>query len=563
MKKKLVFLTLALVLVLATAVALAADGTVRYLNELHDTPYASIVGSSYTNIRGQMVTITRTEVVQAATCTQEAILKIFWDNSGDYELGYFKYDNKRHTGHVWAHEFPSSAFTYDSATNTLRYTSNNNMVDNVGNAITLAVTKAPTCDKPGEAKDVCVYCGVEYTQGKVTIPAINHSWVKAFSKLPTCVNNYNGTGIWQCKVCGQKRPESATSNKAWSEPVTLAQALADPGYKAALLAAGVSEDGHQWDAWVTVDPCTKTHHCLLCKLSKQVRSDPKWIELGTEIVNCYTKKVTVVCGVCNGAAADPAHQKHVEIITAQDEADKSGIAGDTAEKHAWHTWKKNAALSVAATCTTDGYDYMVCQACGKTAQWETKRTDHKVANWTMEYAPGQNGNAEGKWVGMCAACKQTIEYYGKTAPKTGYVDPYNTDPGKTGEAKTGLKLVGGNWTYFIDDVAQTALNTFVYYNGSWFKIKNGVLDKVEGVYEYNGGLFYLSGGQVRSDLNGFVNTPEGFLYFAAGQLQTQATTLVQYDGAWFYIINGRLATGFSGTVTYDGAEFKVVNGQVV
>lgn len=560
MKKKLVFLVVALVALLAiTAVASAATNTSLHwennkMFDPHDLITTKIV------VDNKEVTIKNVELYKPATCYEAAQWKLYYDDTNAvgavkevYVIGYFDWDGSRQSGHVYA------------------------PWDDSGKLIQEAITVLPTCESEGKAAgQVCIYCGKPNPDGGTrTIPKLPHEFVKTIVTFPSCVKA-EGELKYVCQKCG-KAIKKDENSKDIVEKVTLAQVYADPKLKAQYEAAGYTSDGHLWDGWgAGATACLKQRHCKLCHVTQEKKAEATWSILDAKVIDCYWMIETRICSACNGKTV--GHEKREVWIYAG--AKESGEVADEyrsetqaeIEQHAFHvkgdlihyidkngavveTWNKTHELGAVNFCVDPYTEVYTCKRCGQEIKVAHGPDGHVFLDWVQTEVPGSLENEEGEWIRKCKLCGWSEKYHGKTAPSASYVaEVYDTE--------NGFQNKNGTWGWYKNGNLQTGIYTMVPYMGGWFVVADGKWDtSFEGLYTYDGAQFYVSGGQVRNDLQGFVNTKTGFFYFADGMLQ-KVTTLVQYDGAWFYIIDGKLATEYTGPVTYDGAVFNVVGGQV-
>jgi hypothetical protein len=626
MNKKLVFLALVLVAVLACAIAVA--DTASYHWENTDTlPYDLVEDGVTIKVPGEAdpVPVIDVAIYKEPTCDTPAQWKLYYISKGQkvYVIGYFKYGFTRpHMGHVWAsenmEEWAITKIEYvnngvaqpmmENDTASYQVTYANGQTQTLRGA---GMTKLPTCDTNGAAKDFCVYCGKVRDNVSITVPKLNHIYEEVIYKYPNCKKPEDGLYAFKCKNCGNYRKTATGAVETYPLYVDddtygmqtktaadghtykqgnarFADAYVKAGYELAT--------GHKWDGLAPGEtPCIQSQHCLICEQTRDKVSAPETIVLKSSVIDCYTIQEVRVCNKCNGKTStsitgDNEHDRHdqrVATVTSYQLFAQSTEANDNIENHAWHAldlssakkyYDKNATYSVPALgadsaitytncwdskqynaamnmCITGYSATYKCATCGKLILKYFGPEGHDFTAWEMHYAPGAGANVEGEWTRYCKKCNSTETYHGTKAPSASYVS-------EVADTENGFQYKDGAWGVYVNGNLQDGMNTLARYMGGWFVVKNGKWDtSYEGLYTYDGGQFYVSGGQVRNDLQGFVNTKSGFLYFADGMLQ-KVTTLVQYDGAWFYIVDGALATGYTGPVVYDGATFNVVGGQV-
>lgn len=138
------------------------------------------------------------------------------------------------------------------------------------------------------------------------------------------------------------------------------------------------------------------------------------------------------------------------------------------------------------------------------------------------------------------------------------------DVNKVATQTTGgiLQKVDGQWKYYVDG-AYLPVTTLVKHSGSWYYVKNGVVDfDFAGFVYYNGSQFYVKNGKVASATTGLVKSNGVWFYIVNGKLADTTTNLVKYNGEWFYVVNGLVATDITSLVKYNGEWFYVYKGKM-
>ena len=129
----------------------------------------------------------------------------------------------------------------------------------------------------------------------------------------------------------------------------------------------------------------------------------------------------------------------------------------------------------------------------------------------------------------------------------------------------GLKLVKETWYFLTKGRVQTQHTGLVQYDGEWFYVTKAILDTtISGVIPYDGGEFVFTQGRLIQELNGlWLNPGDNTWYFIAnGQVQRNYTGLALYDGHWFHVVDGIFDQTYTGLVIYNNAWFYVTKGEL-
>lgn len=484
------------------------------------------------------------------------------------------------------------------------------------------VIKDATCTEEGEAIDYCKVCGETRSKTrKLEKTPHMYEWeeVEGSFKKATCVADGEVKYHRVCENCGaveKKNGKEVIEKDTWK--------WQDPGQ---------NDDeynvAHKWESWIhekaaTCDAeGTDIRWCKVCG-AKQKKTlpilDPVWTKVvKSDMIDCYTEKVTYTCAVCEGKN-NPDHKAYEDIRTTRA-----------------HTFNAKPDETKPATCLNWGYDIYECKDFAIDSQdGEHKHTDvvdtvekknldgtkttlEVLDGWKVEWheplghdwgewVERHKGETTTYWLRTCKRCKETEEQISNDKPedtpvpqvgKNGFIEDndgkwrlyendkvnekfsgiyeYNggeflLEKGVLKDDANGLNLVDKTW-YFLANGQVQRTDGFAEYDNNWFMIKNGELDeKANGLYTYKTdegeGVFLFAAGRLRTDVSGLWQDhygtygPADTWYFLADGQVVDFTGVAEYNGAFFVVEKGVFNNSYNGTIDYDGATFNVVNGQL-
>ncbi len=117
----------------------------------------------------------------------------------------------------------------------------------------------------------------------------------------------------------------------------------------------------------------------------------------------------------------------------------------------------------------------------------------------------------------------------------------------------------GNWHYYIDDQKVSA-TTLVKFEGKWYYVKDGVLDRTATkLFKYLDKWYYIKDGVLNSSYTGLLKYNEKHYYIKKGEWLNGYTGLVKYNNKNYYVKKGVLKR-FTGFITHTGNKYYVKNG---
>ncbi len=277
------------------------------------------------------------------------------------------------------------------------------------------ITKAATCTTAGSKYLVCDTCGANC--GTTTIPALGHSFGNwTTTKAATCTAN--GTKQRTCSRCGVV--ETGTITKlghafgSWTT-ITKATCTTNGTKRRTCSKCGTVETatiqspgGHKWDSWKVTTPnnCGKngveTRVCLTCN-QKETRTLPA-TGLHTPHGNYKITKA---------ATCTTAGSKYLVCDTCGANCGTSVIPALGHDYGSWTTIKQ-------ATCTADGSKKHTCGRCGYTETVTIKSPGgHKWDSWKV--TTPNNCGKDGVETRVCLTCNQKET---RTIPATGLHTPH-------------------------------------------------------------------------------------------------------------------------------------------
>jgi len=614
MKKKLVFLALALVMILVCAVAMADTKTIDFTQKGEDFKASWLIGQKIP-IDGVEREIKSVGIYKdPANCDDYPLWKLYYeDDFGKkvYVIGKFFLGDERNHGHTWAStvggQFDETGLTLkviDIETGIYQVTYKNKMTTTLKGADWV---RRPTCTEAGEAKDFCVFCGKTRDGVTIKVPALAHDYESKIVTFPNCKKTDVGEIADVCKVCGHVRRDGngkvivKETFTVSTVPAAYQKQYTDAGYELGT--------GHKWDGWHPGETaCIQSTHCLICEKTKDKLAAPTIVVSDTKIIDCYAIEEVRVCATCQGKTTDSKvlgilgkkeweleeKERHesrvVDVGAGQMWIDNgSGVSGDEVDDHAWHVYDKTKPVAFytkdvkyadlygtydninpwsnawdgdwTKTSKFMGFDKNEARAngldfcvTGYVVAFNCQNCGRPVL---VEYGP--DGHKFSDWTmhyapgsgeGVEGEWIRDCSACGKHEVNHGVVAPTADHVASVEDYKNGLQFVNGQWGWYVDGNLQGDLNTLVPYMTGWFLLKNGVVDTT-----FTGEYVY-DGGTFYLTAGQVRHDLDGLVNtekgfkYFAGGQLQKVTTLVQYDGQWFYIIDGELATGFNGVVEF-------------
>lgn len=594
MKKTLVSLVLALVLVLGcAAVAMAVTPDVEGPQSMHwenqeDFEASWLVGQTIVIDKNTSVEVVKVEIHKEPTCTEAAQWKLYYyDLTGTNKLffviGYFYNGKTRaHMGHVWASdaEFDGGivSITKDPATQIYTVTYKNGMTTTLHGDW---VIEEPTCTSVGKTYDFCVYCGEVNKKNTRVIPRLDHSYVEVLAKEPKCITPFTNDGTdvvfdvkdaytyYECKYCSTtwKKDGKTETHEAlrWVNKANIGWRLVSAtgkDFTDAYVALGYEKlSGHKFDGWAPNKEyeCIKQRHCMICEQTEDQKLAPDWVNTGMwKNINCYLGQQPIVCARCNGKT--PGHEARIAFYYAGNEdemkddwdGNTSGIPANT--EGVYGAWC-NADLYWKIKDLVDQGEYANVserivflnrgQEAGETKEshaWHMPAAvDHYILKdgttevWGKQYdvtADGWNFCVDPYWsVAYCQKCGTEV------------VTKHGPD-GHTMSAWEVNYLPGSG-----DNV-----------EGEWIRkcTKCGIAEKYHGTTAPAADYWE----HVQDSKNGLQYIGGQWAVYVDGERQYGLYDLYPYNGHWFLLQDGALYTAYTGLYSYDTGWFFIDAGQV-
>ena len=166
----------------------------------------------------------------------------------------------------------------------------------------------------------------------------------------------------------------------------------------------------------------------------------------------------------------------------------------------------------------------------------------------------ENGNLVYYRTGIRDTSTGLIEYKGTW---------YYIKNGVVDKNATTLVEYKGKWFYIQNGILVWGVRTLVEYKGTWYYINNSSIDwSYNGVYEYKGNTFYIQGGTIKWGVKGLTCINDIWYYLDNSIVQKNYTGLVEYKGNWFYVQKGILKWGEKTLVQYNNTWFYVNNSMI-
>lgn len=123
-----------------------------------------------------------------------------------------------------------------------------------------------------------------------------------------------------------------------------------------------------------------------------------------------------------------------------------------------------------------------------------------------------------------------------------------------------LRKRNGQWyaVYFLDNQTYYG-TTLIKYNGKYYYVRDGRLNKSATLVKYNGGWWYVKNGTICKDRT-LVKYNNSYWYVSNGRINYSAT-LVKYNGTYWYVRNGKLCRD-EAVVYYNGSYWYVNSGKL-
>ncbi len=390
-----------------------------------------------------------------------------------------------------------------------------------------AETQAPTCTEDGVTTYTCS-CGDSYTEA---IPATGHDY-EAVVTAPTCTED--GYTTYTC-ACGDSyvddEVEATGHNHVGAE--TQAPTCTEDGVTTYTCSCGdsyteaIPATGHDYEAVVTAPTCTEDGYTTYtCACGDSYVADEVEATGHTEVVDKAVAATCTKTGLTEGSHCSVCNT----VFVAQT------VVGTVS-----HTTVVDKA--VAATCTKTGLtEGSHCSACGKTivAQKVVAALGHTYTN-----------DADTS----CDRCNAFAYPGGNTLYKENGTWYHVINRQKVKD--TTLVNYAGTWYYVKDGVMNTS-NTLVKYNNVWYHVNGGKWVKDTTLVSYGGTWYYVKDG-VMNTSNTLVKY-NNVWYHVNGGKWVKDTTLVKYNNTWYYVSGGKVNFNYTGKVLYSGKYYNVKNG---
>ena len=127
----------------------------------------------------------------------------------------------------------------------------------------------------------------------------------------------------------------------------------------------------------------------------------------------------------------------------------------------------------------------------------------------------------------------------------------------------GLVYIDGTWYNIKENVVDVNTTpTLVYNIDAWYYVINGVVDfTYTGLVEFQGTEYYVQKGTLKWGVNGLVDI-NGTKYYLSNSSVYKGTTLTYYNGAWHYIKNGKVDYTATTLIYFNNDWYYVRNGKV-
>ena len=129
--------------------------------------------------------------------------------------------------------------------------------------------------------------------------------------------------------------------------------------------------------------------------------------------------------------------------------------------------------------------------------------------------------------------------------------------------RTATTLVNhnGKWYYVQNGELKWGKNTLVNYYNTTYYVKNSTLEwGINGLTYIDGKWYYLKNSAVQKNYTGLVYYNKNWYYVQNGVLNWGIRTLVKYNGTWYYVKNSTLDWNYTGFCEYNGTEYYIQRG---
>jgi hypothetical protein len=136
---------------------------------------------------------------------------------------------------------------------------------------------------------------------------------------------------------------------------------------------------------------------------------------------------------------------------------------------------------------------------------------------------------------------------------------YYINKGKLDKTETLVKY--GNSYYYVKNGEINYTETLVKYNGVYWHVKNGKLCRDTGLVKYNKIWWYVKNGKLDGTYTGLTKYNNTWWYVKNGKLNT-TTTLTKQGNTWWYVSGGKINTKYSGAFKFGSLYYNIKNGKV-
>jgi hypothetical protein len=282
----------------------------------------------------------------------------------------------------------------------------------------------------------CEHCGARY--GELT----SHNWEMLDTGVAVgCLES--GAVKYKCTICLETKTETvAAKGHTFVDAVTAPKCL-DGGYTThtcsvceySYVDSETAPIGHSWDKDAV--SCTEGRECTVCDAQEEApghKFDSHAVTEPTCDTDGYTTHTCSVCSYSYKDTAVPALGHDITGVDATEEAAEGNpcafvqvyvcktcedeVIGETVYHHSY-----KAAITTAATCSTDGIKTLTCQSCQdtKTEVIEKNATGH---DWLIGETVGVKRTDA---CSLCSETRQVTVVEGNTTPSTNAGDLKDTE----------------------------------------------------------------------------------------------------------------------------------------